>query len=345
MNAGMLHRGIPFVWVLTSGEAGMRSQALGLAEALGWPYEEKRYDLRGPWRHLPAPVAVRLARWRWGGAAAERALAGMAVGGIDPISPPWPDLVIACGRRAQVATLLIKQASRGRTFTVYIQNPRISPHHFDLVAAPEHDAVRGPNVVTTPLALHHVTPQRLQEARERWLPRWMGLFPRPWVGVLVGGPSRSVRWDGARFRQEFLRLEQWTKHACGSLFVTTSRRTPSKEVRWLQDRVGSEIPGWVWSGEGENPYFGILTCSDRLSVTQDSVSMISEAIESHRPVWDLSVGELSPRLRAFSALLRQKGWLTEIGGDAHTTMAPYMNPTATVAREVRRRFTAHCAGG
>ena len=40
-------------WVLTPGEAGMRSQALGLAEAVGLPIEEKRVAIRAPFAWLP----------------------------------------------------------------------------------------------------------------------------------------------------------------------------------------------------------------------------------------------------------------------------------------------------
>ena len=44
----------PAVWVLHDGKAGMASQALGLAEAVGFSYIEKRLDIRLPWAHLPA---------------------------------------------------------------------------------------------------------------------------------------------------------------------------------------------------------------------------------------------------------------------------------------------------
>lgn len=312
MNAGMLHRGIPFVWVLTSGEAGMRSQALGLAEALGWPYEEKRYDLRGPWRHLPAPVAVHLARWRWGGAG-DRTLAAMAAKGSDVLTPPWPDVLIACGRRVQVAGLLIKQMNAGRTFLVYIQDPRISPRHFDLVIALEHDLVRGSNVVTTPLALHRFTPQRLQETREQWLPLWDGRFPRPWLGVLVGGPSRSVIWDDVLFREQMEQLLSSVREGGGSVFATVSRRTPTATSQWLCSRIGTSLPGWVWTGQGENPYHGILSCADGLAVTLDSVSMLSEAIAARVPVTGIEVGRYRPRLARFHELITKRGWLSRVG--------------------------------
>jgi mitochondrial fission protein ELM1 len=44
----------PRVWAVHDGKVGIRSQVIGLAEALGWPFEEKVVALRFPWNRLPA---------------------------------------------------------------------------------------------------------------------------------------------------------------------------------------------------------------------------------------------------------------------------------------------------
>src|SRR5438128_11517109 len=67
-------------WVLTTGEAGMRSQALGLAEAVGLPVEEKRIAVRAPYAWLP-------------GGLLPMPLAALDPSG-DPLAPPWPRLVV-----------------------------------------------------------------------------------------------------------------------------------------------------------------------------------------------------------------------------------------------------------
>ena len=87
----------------------------------------------------------------------------------DALSPPWPRLVICCGRRAIGPALAVKRLSHGRTLAAYVQNPELARRKFDLVAALEHDGVNGPNVVTVATALHRVTPARLFEAGASWL--------------------------------------------------------------------------------------------------------------------------------------------------------------------------------
>jgi len=93
----------PVVWALHDGKAGMASQVLGLAEATGFPFVEKRLAIRFPWSALPPAL------WFVPFYAARQDGAGL--------TPPWPDLVIACGRNAAVPALAIKRASGGRTLS------------------------------------------------------------------------------------------------------------------------------------------------------------------------------------------------------------------------------------
>ena len=141
-------------WVVTTGEAGMRSQALGLAAAVGLPIMEKRIAVRSPWSWLPGGLAP-TPLW---------AIAG----GSDELEPPWPSLLVACGRRSIGVALAVKRLSGGRTILAYVQNPEWGRRKFDLVAAMPHDRVSGPNVVSIRTALHPVTEERLREAGDEW---------------------------------------------------------------------------------------------------------------------------------------------------------------------------------
>ncbi|HET8729456.1 MAG TPA: ELM1/GtrOC1 family putative glycosyltransferase, partial [Alphaproteobacteria bacterium] len=106
-------------WVISDGKPGMENQCLGLAEAMGLTPVVKRVVLRPLWRHLSPYLRLGL-----------RHAAGPEG---DPITPPWPDLVIASGRQSVAPALAVKRASKGRTFLVQIQAPGIDPRHFDLV--------------------------------------------------------------------------------------------------------------------------------------------------------------------------------------------------------------------
>jgi mitochondrial fission protein ELM1 len=181
----------------------MESQAVGLAEAIGGEVRVLRVAARAPWRWLPGDL------WPFPLAAAA---------GPDVLAPPWPDLVVTCGRHAAPLGAAIRRLAGGATRAVHVQNPRMSLAAFDAVVAPEHDRISGPNVLTHRLALHRITAASLAAAREAWAPRFAAL-KRPLVAVLVGAPG-----DGDRRHAEAL-AEGLAALAAG-LVVTPSRRTP-----------------------------------------------------------------------------------------------------------------------
>src|SRR6202521_4364136 len=153
----------PLVWVLHDGKAGMASQALGLAEAAGFSFAEKRLSVRRPWAWLPPQLWLTPLR------------AGSEAGVALP--PPWPDLVIGCGRHAAMPALAIRRASGGHTFAAQVQDPRAGRDEFDLLFVPEHDRLRGSRAVVTCGAIHRVTPARLAEERGRFPA--LAELPRP----------------------------------------------------------------------------------------------------------------------------------------------------------------------
>ncbi len=256
-------------WVLTTGEAGMRSQALGLAEAVGLPVTEKRVAVRSPWPWLPAGL-LPMPLWALDSAS-------------DPLTPPWPRLVVACGRRSIGPALAVKRLSRGRTIAAYVQNPEMARAKFDLVAALPHDRVSGANVVTVRTALHPVTQARLAEARAEWRTRLAPDGLRL-LGVLVGGDNNSYRLTPA-VTAELIRVLKKAKGVHGlRAAVTPSRRTSRTVKQILSAAIAEDSLGTIWDEAGPNPYLGILALAERLIVTGESVSMISEALATGRPV-------------------------------------------------------------
>src|SRR5262249_49810066 len=151
--------------------------------------------------------------------------------------------------------LAIRDASHGRTMAVHIQDPRFRRRDFDLLFVPEHDRLRGPNVVVTHGALHRVTPPRLAEERRRFPA--LETLPRPVLGVLIGGSNRAYRLDLARLAEIADLLAAAVRRIGGSVLVTPSRRTGAAGIALLRERLAG-VPGEVWDGSGDNPYYAYL---------------------------------------------------------------------------------------
>ena len=226
----------------------------------------------------------------------------------DALAPPWPDLLIATGRHSVAASLYVRAQSRRagrRTVTVQVQDPVISPSHFDLVITPQHDRLRGANVVTTMGALHRVTAAKLGAEADRLAPRVADL-PRPYVGVLIGGANSAYDFGAAEMTSLANALVTAAKECGGSLLITPSRRTGEANLAILR-QVLADTPNFLWDGDGDNPYFGILGLADQLVVTSDSVNMVSEAVASGRPVQVFELPGGSDKFARFHSGLRESG--------------------------------------
>ncbi len=310
----------PVVWWVTTGEAGFRSQALGLVNALGQGGEEKVIGLKAPWSLAPPAL------WR------------LTLMGLDPakdrLAPPWPDLIVSCSRKAAKAAIAVRRASGGRTLAVHIQNPLAPLAEFDLVIAMRHDGIDGPNVMQVDTALHDVTAEKLALAGEAWRER-LAHLPRPLTGVLLGGSTKRHPFTLQK-AQELIAGLQRLIGADGGLVVTPSRRTPGAVKALFHKAFGADPRALIWDEQGANPYLGILALSDRLVVTSDSVSMVSEAVASGRPTAVSNIGG-GERHAKFLANLVQRGIVSLLDGSPmpEGASAP-VNATPAAAERVRR---------
>ena len=304
-------------WVLSDGKPGMENQALGLAEAVGIPPVVRRVAPRAPWRWLaPLRLAARLDENRLG--------------------PPWPRLLVATGRQSIPYSLAIKHLSPG-TFTVQIQDPGVSPRRFDLVVPPRHDGLApSAHVMPSRGALHRVTAERLAADALRWEAA-LAHLPRPLVAVLIGGDNAVYRMTERVADGLVAGLARVAEIQGAGLAVTASRRTaPAIAARIRQGLSG--LPAYMWDNEGDNPYFGFLGLADHVVVTGDSVSMVSEACSTGKPVHVVDLEGGSEKFRSFHEGLRRDGLTRPFSAPlAHWTYEP-LDDTAEVAAEVRRRL-------
>jgi uncharacterized protein len=310
-------------WVITTGAAGMDVQTRGLADALGLAYEMKPIAPKGIYRWLSpwAPVAP---DERFGES-------GSAFG------PPWPDVAIALGRTS-VPYLRALSSRSPETFTVLMLDTRAGRGVADVVWVPQHDRLRGPNVVVTLTAPHSFTPTRL-EALRRSMPADVAALPGPRVAVILGGKNASYKFrssDDVRFAEALRSLGE----TGASFMITPSRRTHRRLID-VTEVATRNYPRLMWNGEGANPYPDFLAHADALVVTADSVNMTGEASATGRPVLVFSPSGGSRKFRRFHTALENYGATRplpdRLGEFPAWTYDPLLS-AETIAHEVERRW-------
>ncbi len=309
------------LWTLSDGHAGNLRQAVALADALAVPaVRNVVLASRAPWRWV-APRVLPGAQHAFGEAFA-KAL------------PAAPRVAIGCGRQAALATRVLRAHG---SQAVQILDPRIDPAHWDVVIAPEHDAVCGDNVVSLLGSLHPVDDAWLKHAREQFAA--FARLPRPRITVLLGGSSRHAHFDRNAFDTLAASLDDFVEREGGSLLLSASRRTPQDVRDALRMRgVAATHVRWLDESDGENPYAGMLGWGDRIVCTPDSVNMISEACATYAPVFVSDPGRAHGRPRMFLDSLLARGRIRAMDD----VLAPFdvepLRETARVADEVRKRL-------
>jgi mitochondrial fission protein ELM1 len=308
-------------WIVHDGRAGHRRQAQALARALGFA-GAREIALR------PGLAARCLAPRRFPGA--ERGY-GEEIAAL--LAAP-PALAIGCGRQAALATRLLHQ--RGAR-AVQILHPRIDTQHWDLVVAPEHDGLQDANTLTCLGSLNPVDDAWLQEAGERFAA--LGRLPGPRTTVLLGGPTRAVRFDRSAFEVLASKLEYQLAREGGSVIVCASPRTPREWSGLVRERY-AEAPGRVWidASDGENFYAGALAWADRIIVSPDSVNMISEACATVAPVFVAEPDRATGRVRRFIASLEARGRVRAQSREPAAFVVAPLRETARIAASVRERL-------
>jgi len=267
----------PRVWLLTGFRAGDKAQMVALAEALGWPFEIKRFA------HKPYEFVTNI-------------LLGLKRAGVDwrrsdELGAPWPDLVITAGRRNEPIARWIKQQSQGRSVIVHLGRPWSKLADFDLViTTPQYNVPLLANVLQIDLPLHGVTQGRMAMAAETWRDR-IAALPYPRIAVMVGGDAPPYVFDARMAHCLGQEAARMARQQGGSLLVATSPRTKVEASDALEAAIDVPCHFYRWSAQPENnPYLGFLGLADQIIVTGDSMSMVAEACATGKPVYFFDLG-------------------------------------------------------
>ncbi|MEO6255985.1 MAG: ELM1/GtrOC1 family putative glycosyltransferase [Sphingomicrobium sp.] len=297
----------PRIWALLGHRRGDNFQVLALAQGLGLPFET---------RSLRYNVVRRLDNRLLG-----RSLVSVLPSSARWLQPPWPDLVIAIGQRSVPVARFIRHASRGKTKLVQLGNPRMNPNIFDLVITlPQYAIGKSDRVVQLPFAMGSPhAPEPPTEVESEIL----DALPRPHRLMVLGGPNKHWQIPPEIAVSAARTLVERCDREGGTVIAIGSPRTPPAVAHAVEQALDGTRHRFV--GGSVPRYVSLLEDADEIHVTADSVSMLSEAVFTGKPVGMIPIpatprGRLRqavsnrgllppprPDLRAFWTSLEQEG--------------------------------------
>jgi mitochondrial fission protein ELM1 len=202
------------------------------------------------------------------------------------MTPPWPDVVIGCGRTPCIVAQWLKELSGDRAVHVQLGRLGVRPKAIDLVLeTAQYGVTPTANMLSLTLPIVRRDPAREAAAVEAW-EKQLTELPRPWLGVLVGGPASPIPFDAADGSRLLRRLTELKRMLGGSLLIAYGPRTPNpvREILELGLSGDPEHRVFGWPPPQPNPYPALLALADRFLVTCDSASMIADACVTGKPV-------------------------------------------------------------
>ena len=303
--------------LLTQGMHGMVSQVEGLARALGISYKHQTIKLKPFWNLIPpkfSPISENLIKDKFV---------------CDS------KIIISCGRKSVIPSIALKKRLGKEIFTIHIQNPKVSFKHFDLIISPEHDNIKGGNVITTTGAIHYLTKKEIKENSN-----YLGLEreKKQLVAFIIGGPNKYYAYSDQAIHQAFNKVKTLFTPDKYKIIVIPSYRTPVKVIKKAYDTFN--FNHHVIKKVDKGSYLSALAISDHIIVTCDSTSMISEAAVTGKPVYIAMMKAIKNnyRFKKFYNKLNELGITKELKDNVETWSYEKLNEVDRIAPLIKSKM-------
>ena len=294
------------IWRVSDGRPGHDAQSKGLISALSDLLPCDQYDIRVPLS--PGDYAFGLFKQFPAGK-----------------NFPDPDLIIGAGHSTHGPMLMARHARGGKT--AVLMRPSLPTRLFNLCLIPEHDKViEADNIIMTEGPLNLSRPSS-------------SLSPEHGL-VLIGGESKHFHWEEETLIQQ---LSSIVKHEDVNWTIADSRRTPESTRNLLRKLSSKKSPHFVYGDKNGPGILELLQRSAKVWVSEDSMSMIYEALSTGSRVGVLPLRRKSnSRLASVSESLANKQMITMYKDwQASRTLSPpvkILNESARCAKALVDRL-------
>ena len=304
--------------LLTQGMHGMISQAEGLAKAIGLGYKHQKIELKSFWNLIPpkiSPISENLVKNKF--------VCDCKV-------------IISCGRKSVIPSIALKKRLGNQIFNIHIQDPKVSFKYFDLIISPEHDNLKGENIISTKGAIHYLNKKEINENL-----KYLGIEKdkkKEFVAFIIGGPNKYYKYSEKQIHEIFNKVKTLFTPDKYKIIIVPSYRTPENILKKAFNTFN--FNHHVVKTIDKKAYLSALAISDYIVVTCDSTSMISEAAITGKPVYIAMMKSLKPtgRFKKFYSQLNELGITRELEDKVESWSYKSLNEVNRIAPIVKAKM-------
>ena len=304
--------------LLTEGLHGMISQVEGLAKALDLDYFHEKVELNSLWNLVP-PSLTPKKKFIF----------------KNQINKEY-DVIISCGRKSIIPSIVLKKNSNKKIVNIHIQNPKVSLENFDIVVAPDHDSLDGPNVLISKGAIHYLTLDEIEKAKDYLVSKIEK--QKEVVTLILGGPTKYYNYDNESMIQIFSKINKQILEKNMQLIIIPSNRTPEKIIQFAKEYFNKNR--LIIDNVDKQAYLSSLALAKYIVVTCDSSSMISEAALTGKPVYVAMIPSMrnDKRFQKFRNLLESMNIIRKLEDSLDTWSYEKLDETNRIAKQIKEKL-------
>ncbi len=305
--------------LLTQGMHGMISQVEGLAKALDIDFTHQTVELNNFWKMIPPKLTP------------------ISQSVYKKIDQHDFDLIISCGRKSVIPSIHLKNNSNKKVINIHIQDPKVNFNHFDFIIAPEHDSIKGQNVISTKGAIHYLTDEEIIKNKD-YLSSFIKKDHRKICSLILGGPTKYYDYSTKNMKYIFTMLYKLLKKHDFQLVVIPSMRTPENTIHYAKEFFGDNHT--VIMDVDKKAYLSALAIAENIVVTCDSSSMISEAALTGKPIYVANIlpKKNDKRLQRFRNLFKELNITRILGEEIENWSYQKLDETNRVANIIKQKI-------
>jgi len=304
--------------LLTEGLHGMISQVEGLAKALDLDYFHEKIELNSPWNLVP-PSLTPKKKFIF----------------KNQINKDY-DVIISCGRKSVIPSIVLKKNSNKKIVNIHIQNPKVSIQNFDIVVVPDHDSLNGSNVIISKGAIHYLTLDEIDKAKDYLASKIEK--QKEVVTLILGGPTKYYNYDNESMIQIFSKINKQIIERSMQLIIIPSNRTPKKIIQFAKEYFNKNR--LIVDNVDKQAYLSSLALAKYIIVTCDSSSMISEAALTGKPVYVAMIPAMrnDKRFKKFRDLLESMNIIRKLEDNLDTWSYEKLDETNRIAQQIKEKL-------